>query len=550
MGVVQLESMEARLGAGIVESFRWETCQLGDLLVRISNGSSAKQFNEEVGFPISRIETIWNETIDFNRVKYVEEAEPDFIEKYRLYPNDILISHINSDSHLGKTAIFKSPSITLIHGINLLLLRLTELVSADFINYQLKYMRTRGDFINVAQRAVNQSSINQQKLKKLELSLPPLNEQRRIVEKIEELFSELDKSVEYLKTVKEQLKVYRQALLKHAFEGKLTEKWREENPDKVESADKLLARIKAERENHYKQQLKDWEQAVEEWEVGGKQGKKPGKPKKPTRLPIFCDEELEDLSKLAPGWIWVKWGELLHYEEGSFKRGPFGSSLKKSMFVERGYKVYEQYCPINDDCSFARYYITPEKFAEMQAFAVRVGDFLISCSGVTLGRITQVPEEFEEGIINQAILRVRLNNTVVLDPYFIKLFRSPFFQKKIFANSTGTAQPNVKGVNELKAIPVPCPCIGEQVEVNSILEEKLSALDSVGKEMEATLARTVAMRQSILKKAFEGKLVPQDPNDEPASDLLERIKKEKAKLNGTPVKSSTKAKSKTTRKKK
>ena len=110
--------------------------------------------------------------------------------------------------------------------------------------------------------------------------VPPYNEQHRIVTKIEELFSELDKGIESLKTAREQLKVYRQALLKHAFEGKLTEQWRKDNADKLEAADQLLERIKQEREARYQQQLEKWKAAVKQWEAGGKEGKKPVKPKK------------------------------------------------------------------------------------------------------------------------------------------------------------------------------------------------------------------------------------------------------------------------------
>ena len=106
--------------------------------------------------------------------------------------------------------------------------------------------------------------------------MPPLPEQHRIVAKIEELFSELDKGVESLKTARTQLKVYRQAVLKHAFEGKLTAQWREENKDKLETPEQLLARIKRERETRYERQLKEWKAAVSRtWEESGKPGKKP-----------------------------------------------------------------------------------------------------------------------------------------------------------------------------------------------------------------------------------------------------------------------------------
>lgn len=116
-------------------------------------------------------------------------------------------------------------------------------------------------------------------LKKCHFPLPPVNEQKRIVAKIEELFSELDSGIAALKTAREKLKLYRQAVLKHAFEGKLTAQWREENKDKLETPEQLLARIQKEREARYQQQLEEWKAAVKVWEENGKEGKKPGKPK-------------------------------------------------------------------------------------------------------------------------------------------------------------------------------------------------------------------------------------------------------------------------------
>ena len=115
----------------------------------------------------------------------------------------------------------------------------------------------------------------------LEFNLPPLPEQHRIVAKIEELFSELDKGVESLKTTRAKLNVYRQTVLKHAFEGKLTVRWREENKDKLETPEQLLARIKQERAACYEQQLQKWKTAVNTWEANGKLDKKPTKPQNP-----------------------------------------------------------------------------------------------------------------------------------------------------------------------------------------------------------------------------------------------------------------------------
>ena len=143
----------------------------------------------------------------------------------------------------------------------------------------------------------------------LTIPLAPTPTQHRIVAKIEELFPELDRGIESLKTAREQLKVYRQAVLKHAFEGKLTAQWREENKDKLEKPEKLLARIKQEREAHYERQLQEWRAAVKGWEGKGKPGKKPAKLKEISQLSLA---EMEILPSLPGGWSYLHLGLVIN----------------------------------------------------------------------------------------------------------------------------------------------------------------------------------------------------------------------------------------------
>lgn len=143
----------------------WVECDLETIVERMTNGANLYQ-NEtyfENSYPITRIETIADESINLERVKYVI-ATHEQIQKYSLKKGDILFSHINSDKHLGKTAIYNSDEI-LIHGINLLLIRTSKYYNPFLLNYFLKYYRFEGKFMEVAQRAVNQSSINQKKIK-------------------------------------------------------------------------------------------------------------------------------------------------------------------------------------------------------------------------------------------------------------------------------------------------------------------------------------------------------------------------------------------------
>lgn len=198
----------------------WPTAQLGDLLIRLANGTTATQSKEPPGIPVSRIETISNATINYEKVHYVRDLEEKKKELFLVQQGDILFSHINSDLHLGKSAL-ATGCAELLHGMNLLLMRPSKELDSKFLNYFLTQLRYSGFFISIAQHAVNQSSLNQQKLKAIEIPLPPLPEQRRIVARIEELFSHLDAGVAALRHAKAQLQRYRQSVLAAAFSGDL-----------------------------------------------------------------------------------------------------------------------------------------------------------------------------------------------------------------------------------------------------------------------------------------------------------------------------------------
>lgn len=207
----------------------WVETKLGNVLNRITNGANLEQsdLNTPNSYPISRIETIANETIDFNRVKYCLPSSEQ-IKKYLLLNGDILFSHINSDKHLGKTAIYLSKT-PLIHGVNLLLLRSNNTIfNSKTLNYLIKYLRLTGCFINIAQRAVNQSSINQKKLLNITIPLPPLAEQKRIADKLDILFGQLETIRKANDRIPELIKKFRQQILTYAVTGKLTEEWRRE----------------------------------------------------------------------------------------------------------------------------------------------------------------------------------------------------------------------------------------------------------------------------------------------------------------------------------
>lgn len=190
----------------------------------------------------------------------------------------------------------------------------------------------------------------------------------------------------------------------------------------------------------------------------------------------------------------------------AIKRGPFGSAIKKSFFVKSGYKVYEQKHAIYNDFSLGHYYINKEKFQELKAFEVKSGDLIISCSG-TIGRIAVAPPKIEQGVINQALLKITLNNEVILTTYFIYLFQSRYLQYEVTKNTRGTAIKNISSVKDLKQIDFPVPSLEEQERIVGEIESRFSVIDKLEEVVDTSLLKAERLRRSILKAAFEGKLV-------------------------------------------
>jgi len=159
----------------------WRVVRLGEVLQLIRNGLTHRQERTDKGFPVTRIETISTGAVNPYKVGYVSAIDKQRIEKYRLWPGDILFSHINSEVHLGKTAIYEGNPPLLLHGMNLLLLRTNgQLCDAYFLFYLLNLYRVNGIFLRLAARAVGQASINMGKLRNLLVPLPEFPEQREI----------------------------------------------------------------------------------------------------------------------------------------------------------------------------------------------------------------------------------------------------------------------------------------------------------------------------------------------------------------------------------
>ena len=239
---------------------------------------------------------------------------------------------------------------------------------------------------------------------------------------------------------------------------------------------------------------------------------------------VKCIED-EIPFELPNGWAWTRLGKLAHY-----KKGPFGSSITKAMFVpesKNSIKVYEQKNAINKNDTLGNYFITKEKYEELKGFEVFPGDIIVSCAG-TIGETFVMPNSMRKGIINQALMKISLYDSSIKDFYLI------YFDCKLKALANeqgyGMALKNIPPFDILKQYLVPLPPLSEQRRIIDRINIVSNVLTKIDNHIDNLSIDISNVKPKILDLAIRGKLVPQNPNDEPASVLLERIRAEKEEL--------------------
>jgi type I restriction enzyme S subunit len=343
-------------------------------------------------------------------------------------------------------------------------------------------------------------------LEEASFPLPPPGEQQRIVEAIERHFSRLDAIVAELRQKQKQLKRHRASVLKAAVEGTLTAQWRAQHPD-VEPASALLQRILRERRARWEDDLIA-------------RGRDPQK----ANYVEPAAPDVEALRALPEGWCWTTVEQLADVGTGAT---PLRSNKE---YYDGGTIPWIKSGAVNADfIRSADEYITEKALVETNTKLFPVGTLILAMygEGQTRGKVSEL---MIEAATNQACAAMVFRPlSFVCQPYVKYFLMKNYFEIRSLAS--GGVQPNLN-LTIVKETTIPLPSAEEQKQIIAEVEKQLSLIKHWEEIVEAHLATAQRLRQTILREAFAGRLVPQEPAEEPASQLLERIRAERKQMRG------------------
>ena len=495
----------------------WEISTLGDIANWGSGGTPKSTDPSFYGgtIPWLIIGDLNDGFVNSSQTKITEKGLKNSSAKW-VDKNSVLIAMYGS---IGKLAINKIPVTT-----NQAIAFTKFLPSGISYKYLFYYLFVMRDSLYSVGKGGTQKNISQTVLKPIKIPVPPFNEQERIVGKIEELFAELDKGIENLKTAKKQLKIYQKSLLESAFNGKLTEQWRANTKNKIESLDSIIQKIKKERSEHFQQQINEWEKAVIEWNSKKSMNKMPSKPRKLIKIKKADEEQI--VNKLPSSWNYLKLHDLvLSIEQG------WSPKCENNQASDSEWGVIKTTAIQNLNFLDHENKKLPKSLIPKPWLSIKKNDVLITRAGPKnrVGVVCLVSKTRDKLILCDKAYRMRFPEKVISSAFMESLLNSENFKKKIEALKTGIDD---SGVNitqpKLLSLKLPLPPMEEQKTIEKILDQNLSNVERSISDINFALKKSLALKQSILKKAFSGLLVKQDINDEPAAVLLKKVFNEKA----------------------
>lgn len=479
--------------------------------VRLGRQRSPDRAKGEHMRPYMRAANVTWEGISLKDVKEMDFSPKEF-GTYELRDGDILLSEASGSAmEVGKPALWRGQLEGCCFQNTLIRVR-SRGPLPEYLHLHFLADARLGKFA-AAGKGVGINHLGADRMSSWPTALPPLNEQRRIVAKLEALQARSRRAREALDAVPPLLEKLRQSILAAAFRGDLTKDWRAKNKD-VEPATKLLERIRVERR-------KKWE--VAELAKMRAKGKAPKDDKWKAKYKEPAPVDTEGLPGLPEGWCWLRLGDLGEDPLNAVQTGPFGAMLHNTEFVPDGVPVIA--VGNLTGLGFRReglYFVTAEKARELERFDVQAGDVLFARSGATTGKVCVAPAFVRDWRMTGHILRLRLDTSALKPEVAVfALAGAPAVKAQITGNIRGATRPGYN-TSLLESIWVPVPPLDEQDVLVERVRSVLAVVDARRDAVEELDGHLSAMDRAVLAKAFRGELVPQDPNDEPAATMLTR----------------------------
>jgi type I restriction enzyme, S subunit len=462
--------------------------------------------------PYLRVANVQRGSLDLSEIKLIAASESE-IEKLQLRKGDVLFNEGGDRDKLGRGCVWNSELPECIHQNHVFRARIhPERALPEWVSAFGNSQPAQNYFLASGRQTTNLASINMTVLGDLPIPTPPLSEQRLIVAKLEALQSRSRRARESLDAVPPLLEKLRQSILAAAFRGDLTKHWRAKHKD-VEPATELLKRIRNERR-------KKWEEA--ELAKMKPQGRAPADDRR--RL-IYQEQESvssENLTQLPSGWCWANLREIAALFNGD--RGK--NYPNRSEYVPAGVPFINA-GHIQPDGSISLQsmnFITRKTFDSLSGGKIERGDLLYCLRG-TIGK-TAFVDTITEGAIASSLVIIRPDHDALAQFLFYFLL-SPQAAAEVRKYDNGTAQPNLAAESVSQYL-VPIPPADELRKIAEIIAKRLGGVSRMEQLIASSHKGLSQLESSVLAKAFQGELVPQDPSDEPAEALLARLRQEKS----------------------
>jgi type I restriction enzyme S subunit len=485
----------------------WVQVPLSDVLLptTTTNPTTAK----EGTFLYVDIEAVDNQRQRVSAPRRIENALAPSRARNALRSGDVIFSLVRP--YLKNIAIIPPELDSAVASTAFFVCRPGQGIDSRFL---INFLRREVFIASITTYGSSPPAARDEEFERLTVLVPPSAEQSRIADALDELCSDLDAGVTALEGVREKLKLYRASVLKAAVEGRLTAEWRAQHPH-MEPASELLKRILVERRRHWE------EDQLAKFKAKGQEPPKNWKAK--YKEPVAPNTT--NLPPLPEGWCWAAWPQIGFSQNGR----PFPSSD----YQDSGTKLLRPgnlYPNGAVGWTERNTRFMPERYAaESPDLIVGGGELVVNLTAQSLrddflGRVC-ITSESERCLLNQRL--ARLTPVIVLPKFLLWLFKAAHFRQFVAGLNTGSLIQHMF-TSQLDDFVLPLPPFSEQEAIAEAVEDQLSVIDHLEANLAAKLKNSHALRQSILHNAFTGQLVPQDPNDEPASELLKRVAAERA----------------------